>query len=74
MPRAGLRITSEAIMRSDTACGTPNTRFSAPAGKPAPARQSTTIATAAGVSSGGLTMQEQPAASAPAILRAASTM
>ena len=55
---------------SETSAGTPNTRLSTPAGSPASAKQRTISTQAPGVSSDALRMSEQPAASAPPILRA----
>ncbi len=66
-----LRITSEAMRCEDTKDGTPKTRLMTPSGAPASMKHATIFATEAGVSSGGLRMQEQPAASAPPSLRAA---
>ena len=54
---------------SDTSAGTPKTRLSTPAGTPASAKHLTSSTQPAGVSSEALMMSEQPAASAPAILR-----
>jgi hypothetical protein len=50
--------------------GTPKTRLSTPAGRPASAKARTMAMQVPGVSSDALMMSEQPAASAPAILRA----
>ncbi len=60
---------SDASRYSETSCGTPNTTFSTPAGTPASSNARHSAMQALGVSSGGLAMIEQPAASAPAILR-----
>src|SRR6202044_3699165 len=65
-----LRIASLLIRYSETSAGTPNTRLSTPAGRPASAKQRTSSMQALGVSSEALRMSEQPAASAPPILRA----
>src|SRR5262245_23312356 len=54
---------------SDTSAGTPKTRLSTPAGKPASAKHFTSSTQPPGVSSDALMMIEHPAASAPAILR-----
>ena len=63
-------FTTVAGMRcSDTLAGTPNTRLSTPAGRPASAKHFTSSTQPPGVSSEALMMSEQPAASAPAILR-----
>ena len=64
------RTASLASRCSDTSAGTPNTRLSTPAGTPASAKQRTISTQAPGVSSDALRMSEQPAASAPPILRA----
>src|ERR1700720_1484534 len=55
---------------SETFDGTPNTRLSTPGGNPASAKHLTISTQAPGVSSEALMMIEQPAASAPPILRA----
>jgi hypothetical protein len=65
-----LRTTSDAIRCSDTVAGTPNTKLTTPAGTPASTKQRTSSTQLPGVSSDALTMIEQPAASAAAILRA----
>ena len=59
----------DGIRCSDTLAGTPNTRLSTPAGRPASAKHFTSSTQPPGVSSEALMMIEQPAASAPAILR-----
>ena len=61
---------SEASRCSDTSAGTPNTRLSTPAGRPASAKQRTISTQVPGVSSEALMISEQPAASAAPILRA----
>ena len=58
----GLR--SQTISDLEISAGTPYTRLIAPAGSPASAKQRISSAGEAGVSSGALTMIEQPAASA----------
>ena len=55
---------------SETSAGTPNTRLSTPAGRPASAKHFTISTQAPGVSSDAFRISEQPAASAPPILRA----
>src|SRR5579862_4093071 len=65
-----LRIASLLKRYSETSAGTPNTRLSTPAGKPASAKQRTISTQAPGVSSDALRMSEQPAASAPPTFRA----
>ena len=60
---------SEPIRCSDTSAGTPNTRLSTPFGTPASTKHFTSSTQEPGVSSDALMMIEQPAASAPAILR-----
>src|SRR5512143_95744 len=57
------------IKCSETLAGTPNTRLSTPAGKPASAKHFANSTQPPGVSSEALMISEQPAASAPAILR-----
>ena len=64
-----LRTIGEAIRCSETFAGTPNTRLSTPGGTPASSKHFTSSTQAPGVSSEALTMIEQPAASAAAILR-----
>ena len=64
-----LRITGWAIRCSLISAGTPNTRPITPAGTPASTKQRISSAGEAGVSSGALTMMEQPAASAAPSLR-----
>src|SRR5690606_12402164 len=64
-----LRITGCAIRYSEISAGTPKTRLATPAGRPASAKARISSAGDAGVSSGALTMIEQPAASAPDSLR-----
>ena len=61
-----LRITGLAIRWRLTMSGTPWTSCATPAGRPASARQRMTAPVQPGVSSGGLAMTEQPAASAAA--------
>ena len=68
-----LRTMSEPIRCSDTSAGTPNTRLQTPFGNPASTMQRTSSTQVPGVSSDALTMIEQPAASAAAILRAGVT-
>lgn len=53
----------------ETSAGTPNTMLSTPLGTPASTQQRAMAMAVPGVSSAGLTMIEQPAASAVAILR-----
>ena len=65
-----LRTASLAIRCSEIVAGTPKTRLSTPAGRPASAKQRTISTQAPGVSSEALRISEQPAASAPPILRA----
>ena len=65
-----LRTASLASRCSETSAGTPNTRLSTPAGRPASAKQRTISTQAPGVSSDAFRMSEQPAASAPPTLRA----
>src|SRR5215831_5817160 len=65
-----LRTSSLAMRCSEISDGTPKTRLSTPAGNPASAKQRTISIQAPGVSSEALRMSEQPAASAPPILRA----
>ncbi len=67
-----LRITGDAIRWEDTSEGTPNTRFSTPAGRPASARAWASAMADQGVSSDGFITMEQPAARAGPILRAGS--
>ena len=57
------------IRYSEISDGTPYTRLITPAGTPASAKARISSAGEAGVSSGALTMIEQPAASAPDSLR-----
>ncbi|MNV34369.1 hypothetical protein D3C71_1257830 [compost metagenome] len=64
-----MRITGEEIRRREISPGSPNTMFSTPAGRPASASARPISSAIAGVSSEGLITIEQPAASAPAILR-----
>src|SRR5258708_24895755 len=64
------RTASLASRYSETSAGTPNTRLSTPAGRPASAKQRTISTQAPGVSSDALRISEQPAASAPPTLRA----
>src|SRR3954451_18917215 len=64
-----LRTMSDGMRYSDTSAGTPNTILSTPAGTPASAKHLTSSTQPPGVSSEALMMIEQPAASAPAILR-----
>ena len=59
----------DGIRCSDTSAGTPNTRLSTPAGRPASAKHFTSSTQPPGVSSEALMISVQPAASAPAILR-----
>jgi hypothetical protein len=61
---------SDGIRCSDTFAGTPNTRLSTPGGTPASTTQRTSSTQLPGVSSDALRISEQPAASAPPILRA----
>src|SRR6201986_5127559 len=65
-----LRTSSLAIGYSEVGAGPPNRKLSPPAAKPASAKQRTISTQAPGVSSEALMMIEQPAASAPPILRA----
>src|ERR1700694_2136860 len=65
-----LRTASLARRYSETSAGTPNTRLSTPAGRPASAKQRTISTQAPGVSSEALRMSERPAASAPPFFRA----
>src|SRR6266567_3307420 len=65
-----LRTTSDANRCSETSAGTPKTRLSTPAGRPASMKQRTSSTQLPGVSSDALRMSEQPAASETPILRA----
>src|ERR1700742_2487312 len=62
-----LRITGCGIRYSEISDGTPKTSLTTPAGTPAAANARINSAGEAGVSSGALTMIEQPAASAALI-------
>ena len=68
-----LRTMGDGMRCSETSEGTPNTRFSTPRGRPASCRARVIATAVPGVSSDGLRMHEQPAPSAPAILRAGVT-
>src|SRR5216684_6933627 len=68
-----LRMTGEAMRYVETSLGTPKTTLSTPLGRPASSRHLAMASAVAGVSSAGLMMQEQPAASEAAILRAGVT-
>src|SRR5918999_2046038 len=65
-----LRTIGDGIRCSDTFAGTPNTRLSTPGGTPASTTQRTSSTQLPGVSSDAFRISEQPAASAPPILRA----
>ena len=65
-----LRITGEASSRVDIASGTPKTSATTPSGMPASISAVAMFIADAGVSSAGLRMQLQPAASAAPSLRA----
>src|SRR6516165_8624504 len=69
-----LRMTGCEIRYEEISAGTPNTRLTTPAGMPASANASISAAQEAGVSSGPLTMIEQPAATAQDSLRTAWLM
>ncbi len=64
-----VRITGDGIRCSDTWAGTPKTTFTTPLGTPASSHSRTMAMAVPGVSSAGLTITEQPAASAVATLR-----
>src|SRR3546814_12460754 len=66
-----LRITGCGIRYSEISAGTPKTRLTTPFGRPASTKHRTSPAQLAGVSSGPFRMIEQPAATAPEILRTA---
>ncbi|MNF87659.1 hypothetical protein D3C84_701300 [compost metagenome] len=68
-----LRVTGEAIRRSETWPGSPNSMLITPLGTPASTKARMIPTQTPGVSSAGLTTTEQPAASAAATLRATST-
>ena len=68
-----LRTTGEAMMRGEMTLMSPVSRLTTPGGRPASWQHCTMRATEVGASSAGRQMMEQPAASAGAILRAAST-
>ncbi len=65
-----LRISGLAIRCSEISPGMPKTRLSTPAGKPASAKARAISTAVPGVSSEAFRISEQPAPSAPAILRA----
>ena len=67
------RTSGAPIRCSETRGGSPNTRLTAPAGRPASASARTTSAAVRGVSSAALRTTVQPAASAAPSFRAAST-
>ncbi|MNV70937.1 hypothetical protein D3C71_1639230 [compost metagenome] len=67
--KVSLRITGLAIKWAEICAGSPNTRPTVPGGSPASTRAAITAAGAEGVSSGALTRQEQPVASAAPSLR-----
>src|SRR5260370_41013518 len=68
-----LRMIGEARRYVETSLGTPKTTLSTPLGRPASSSALAMARAVAGVSSAGLMMQEQPAASEAAILRAGVT-
>src|SRR5205085_6954233 len=65
-----LRMMGDLMRYSEIVAGTPKTTFSTPGGRPASWNARAISSVVAGVSSAGLMMIEQPAPSAPAILRA----
>ncbi|MCY1362968.1 hypothetical protein D9M68_761120 [compost metagenome] len=68
-----LRVTGEAISRSEIWLGSPNSMLITPSGTPASTKARMIPTHTPGVSSAGLRITEQPAASAEATLRATNT-
>ena len=65
-----IRTTGDAIRVEEICPGSPNTRLMTPVGTPASMKHWTNAQAVPGVSSAALMITEQPAASAPLILRA----